>query len=356
MRYAAFITGISGQDGSYLAELLLEKEYAVYGIVRRTSTVYTNTRIDHIRSRITLHYGDMTDTHGLSAYLRRIVRENPDIEVLEIYNLAAQSHVAVSFDLPEYTADVDGMGVLRLLEAAKSLHETLNPLSVKVKFYQAGTSEMYGDAHSIPQTLHTPFNPVSPYAAAKVYAFFMTKMYREAYGMYCTNGILFNHESPRRGWNFVTMKVVNAAEEISRGNIQSVSLGNLDSKRDWGHAKDYVRGMWQMMQQDSPGDHLLATGHTCTVRTFVEKVFSHHNLRITWNGNGADEKGVDQYGNVRVIIDPKYFRPCEVDVLLGDPRETEEKIGWYREYDLDAIVKDMVESARETTSHSMGYR
>jgi GDPmannose 4,6-dehydratase len=355
MKYAAFITGISGQDGSYLAELLLDKGYAVYGIVRRTSTVYTNTRIDHIRSKITLEYGDMTDTHGLSGYLRRIVKENSDMEVLEVYNLAAQSHVAVSFEIPEYTTDVDGMGVLRLLEAVRSLHDILHQQGVSVKFYQAGTSEMYGAARCVPQTIDTPFNPVSPYAASKVYAYFMTKMYRTAYGMYCTNGILFNHESPRRGWNFVTMKVVNGAEQIARGNINHISLGNLDSKRDWGHAKDYVRGMWLMMQQNKPNDYLLATGETYSVRTFVEKVFEHHGLTLTWRGNGIDEEGLDQNGIVRVNVNPKYFRPCEVDILQGDPSKAENELGWTREYDLHHLVSDMVNYAKQTTNHNMGY-
>lgn len=338
-----------------MAELLLEKGYNVYGIVRRTSTVYTSTRLDHIRSRINLEYGDMTDTHGLAGFLRRIVIKNSDIEVLEVYNLAAQSHVAVSFELPEYTTDVDGMGVLRMLEAVRSMHKSLKPRDIKIKFYQAGTSEMYGDARSVPQSLDTPFNPVSPYAAAKVYAYSMTKMYREAYGMYCTNGILFNHESPRRGFNFVTMKIVNAAEAISRGKLNYVTLGNLDSKRDWGHAKDFVRGMWLMMQQNTPGDHLLATGETYKVRTFVEKVFEKHKLNITWRGNNLDEEGIDQNGIVRVKVDPKYFRPCEVNILLGDAKHTIQTIGWHRDYDFDAIVDDMVTFAKNATDRSMDY-
>jgi GDPmannose 4,6-dehydratase len=344
MKNVAFITGISGQDGSYLSELLLDKNYAVYGIVRRTSLVYTSTRIDHIREKLHIEYGDMTDTHGLSSYLRRIVKENSDLEVLEIYNLAAQSHVAISFEIPEYTTDVDGIGVLRILEAARSLHDDFVGTNKVIKFYQAGTSEMYGKVKAIPQTIDTPFNPISPYAAAKLYGFYMTKLYRDGYGIFCTNGVLFNHESPRRGHNFVTMKVVNAAKEIVSGKRDIVTLGTLDSKRDWGHAKDYVRGMWLMMQQENPSDYVLASGKTYTVRLFIEKVFEKLGMIIKWRGSGIDEEGIDQNGNVRIKIDAKYFRPCEVELLLGDSSLAEEKLGWKREFDFEDLINDMIES------------
>ena len=310
----AFITGITGQDGSYLSELLLDKGYKVYGIVRRTSLVYTYTRLDHLRDKIHLKYGDMSDSAGLSNYIHEIIYNNDNFDVLEIYNLAAQSHVKISFEIPEYTADIDGIGTMRVLEIVRTLPEKIRE---KVKFYQAGTSELYGKVLEIPQNEKTPFNPVSPYAAAKLYAYYMVKIYREGYGLFSVNGILFNHESPRRGANFLTMKVVNGVKDIASGKRNTISLGNLDSKRDWGHAKDYVNGMWLMLQQEKPQDYVLATNKTYSVREFVERAFKFKGYEITWEGSGLNEVGKDQNGIVRVLINEKYYRPCEVDLLLG---------------------------------------
>ena len=338
----AFITGITGQDGSYLAELLLKKDYKIYGIVRRTSLLYSHTRLEHIRDKIELRYGDMTDNSGLGNYLFNIISQNSDFQILEIYNLAAQSHVKVSFEIPEYTANVDGTGVMRLLEIIRSL-----PIEIqkKIKFYQAGTSEMYGKVLETPQNENTPFNPISPYAAAKLYAYYMVKCYREGYDMFAVNGILFNHESPRRGKNFLTMKVVNAVKEISIGKKEYIELGNLDSKRDWGHARDYVKGMWLMLQQDKSDDFVLATGKTHTVREFVEKSFARKGYNITWQGIGTNEIGIDQNGITRIKINEKYYRPCEVDLLLGDATKAEKELTWSREYDtLDKLIKDMFEN------------
>jgi len=335
----AFITGITGQDGSYLTELLLEKNYKIFGIVRRTSLLYSHTRLDHIRKKIELRYGDMTDNSGLGNYLFNIISQNPDFEVLEIYNLAAQSHVKVSFEIPEYTANVDGTGVMRILEIIRSL-----PLQIqkKIRFYQAGTSEMYGKVLETPQNENTPFNPISPYAAAKLYAYYMVKCYREGYGMFATNGILFNHESPRRGENFLTMKVVNAVKDIAARKKSVIELGNLDSKRDWGHAKDYVRGMWLMLQQDKPDDYVLATEKTYSVREFVEKAFAYKGYIISWAGEGLEEVGIDQDGNIRIQINSKYYRPCEVDLLLGDATKAKSELGWEREFDtLDKLIENM---------------
>ena len=336
----AFITGITGQDGSYLTELLLEKKYKVYGIVRRTSLLYSSTRLDHVRDKIKLKYGDMTDCAGLFRYILSIVSENHNFEVLEIYNLAAQSHVKISFELPEYTSHVDGTAVGNLLEIIRSLPKEIQG---KIKFYQAGTSEMYGKVLQIPQQETTPFNPVSPYAAAKLYAYYMTKCYREGYGLFATNGILFNHESPRRGKNFVTMKIINNIKDIVEGKRQYISLGNLNSKRDWGHAKDYVRGMWLMLQQDKPDDYVLATGKTYTIKEFVEKAFKYKGMSIQWHGTDLDEVGIDENGITRIVVDKKYFRPCEVDVLIGLPTKAEKELGWKREYDLDGLIIDMFE-------------
>lgn len=335
----AFITGITGQDGSYLAELLLEKGYKVYGIVRRTSLLYSYTRLDHIRTKLTLRYGDLSDSAGLSNYIHEIIRENQDFDRLEIYNLAAQSHVKISFEIPEYTADIDGIGTMRLLEIIR----TLDPgIRNKVRFYQAGTSEMYGKVLETPQSETTPFNPISPYAAAKLYAYYMTKIYREGYGLYTTNGILFNHESPRRGANFLTMKVVNGIKDIISGKKVWIELGNLDSKRDWGHAKDYVQGMWLMLQQDKPDDYVLATGKTYTVREFIERAFAFKGYKIHWEGEGLKEVGVDQNDIIRVTINAKYYRPCEVDLLLGNATKAEKELGWKREFDtLDKLIEDM---------------
>ena len=312
----AFITGITGQDGSYLTELLLKKQYKIYGIVRRTSLLYSHTRLEHVREKIELRYGDMTDNSGLCNYLFNIISQNSDFEVLEIYNLAAQSHVKVSFEIPEYTANVDGTGVMRLLEIIRSLPVEIQQ---KIKFYQAGTSEMYGKVLETPQNENTPFNPVSPYAAAKLYAYYMVKCYREGYNLFAVNGILFNHESPRRGKNFLTMKVVNAVKDIATKKKELIELGNLDSKRDWGHAKDYVKGMWMMLQQEKPDDFILATGKTYTVREFVNRAFAYKGYAISWSGHGMNEIGKDQNNKIRVKINPKYYRPCEVDLLLGDP-------------------------------------
>ena len=335
----AFITGITGQDGSYLTELLLEKKYKVFGIVRRTSLLYSHTRLDHIREKIELRYGDMTDNSGLCNYLFNIISQNSDFEVLEIYNLAAQSHVKVSFEIPEYTANVDGTGVMRLLEIIRSLPVEIQQ---KIKFYQAGTSEMYGKVLETPQNENTPFNPVSPYAAAKLYAYYMVKCYREGYNLFAVNGILFNHESPRRGKNFLTMKVVNAVKDIATKKKELIELGNLDSKRDWGHAKDYVKGMWMMLQQEKPDDFILATGKTYTVREFVNRAFAYKGYAISWSGHGMNEIGKDQNNKIRVKINPKYYRPCEVDLLLGDPAKAKEKLNWTMEFDtLDKLIKDM---------------
>ena len=335
----AFITGITGQDGSYLTELLLEKGYKVYGIVRRTSLLYSHTRLDHIRPKLKLRYGDLSDSAGLSNYIHELIRENLDFDRLEIYNLAAQSHVKISFEIPEYTADIDGIGTMRLLEIIR----TLDPgIRNKVRFYQAGTSEMYGKVLETPQSETTPFNPISPYAAAKLYAYYMTKIYREGYGLYTTNGILFNHESPRRGANFLTMKVVNGIKDIISDKKVWIELGNLDSKRDWGHAKDYVQGMWLMLQQDKPDDYVLATGKTYTVREFIERAFAFKGYKIHWEGEGLKEVGVDQNDIIRVTINAKYYRPCEVDLLLGDAKKAEKELGWKREFDtVDKLIEDM---------------
>lgn len=337
----AFITGITGQDGSYLAELLLEKKYIVYGIVRRTSLLYSSTRLDHIRNNIILEYGDLTDGSALSNMIQRILQDHNDLDVLEIYNLAAQSHVKISFEIPEYTSLVDGIGTLKLLEIIRSLPTNTRN---KVRFYQAGTSEMYGKVLETPQTEKTPFNPQSPYACAKVYSHFLVKNYREGYGIFVCNGILFNHESKRRGENFVTMKIINAVKDIRDGKIDNFSLGNIDSLRDWGHSKDYVYGMWLMLQQTEPDDYVLATGKTTSVREFVEKAFLKIGVEIGWEGKGIHEVGRDKKtGKIRIKIDEKYFRPCEVDLLLGEPTKAETSLGWKRKYDLDSLIDDMIQ-------------
>ena len=321
----AFITGITGQDGSYLAELLLEKGYNVYGIVRRTSLLYSSTRIDHIRSKLKLSYGDLTDGTALLYLIHDIISSNPNYEVLEIYNLAAQSHVKISFEIPEYTGLVDGLGTLKLLDIIRSLPEEDQ---LKIRFYQAGTSEMYGKVLETPQKETTPFNPQSPYACAKVYSHYIVKNYREGYGLFACNGILFNHESPRRGANFVTMKVVNAVKNIRDGKQEFVTMGNIDSLRDWGHSKDYVYGMWLMLQQTEADDYVLATGQTTSVRTFIEKCFLKIGVVIEWEGKGINEVGKDkETGKVRVKIDERYFRPCEVDLLQGDSSKGTTRFG-----------------------------
>ena len=336
-RKVALITGVTGQDGAYLAELLLDKGYIVHGVKRRSSS-FNTSRIEHLyedphveNPRFILHYGDMTD----STNLIRIVQETqPD----EIYNLAAQSHVQVSFETPEYTANADGTGTLRLLEAIRLLG-----LTRKTRFYQASTSELYGKVQAVPQNETTPFYPRSPYAAAKLYAYWIVVNYREAYGMHASNGILFNHESPIRGETFVTRKITRAVAAIHLGLQDRLYLGNLDAKRDWGHAREYVRGMWLMLQQDEPEDYVLATGETHTVRSFVEKAFARLGMPIDWRGEGIDEKGYDKLsGRCVVEIDPAYFRPTEVDLLLGDPTKAHTKLGWKHEITLDQLVSEMV--------------
>ncbi|KPF85843.1 GDP-mannose 4,6-dehydratase [alpha proteobacterium AAP38] len=336
-RKVALITGVTGQDGAYLSELLLSKGYIVHGLKRRSSSLNT-ARIDHLYQdihekdvRFQLHYGDLTD----STNLIRIVQETqPD----EIYNLAAQSHVQVSFETPEYTANADGIGTLRLLEAIRILK-----LEEKTRFYQASTSELYGLVQEVPQRETTPFYPRSPYAAAKLYAYWITVNYREAYGMHASNGILFNHESPIRGETFVTRKITRAVAAIHHGKQDCLYLGNLDAKRDWGHARDYVEGMWRILQQEKAEDYVLATGETHTVREFVERAFGHVGKNIEWSGEGVDEIGRDAAsGAVLVRIDPRYFRPTEVDLLLGDPAKAKEKLGWAHTTSFPDLVKDMV--------------
>jgi len=336
----ALITGITGQDGSYLAELLLDKGYEVHGIIRRASTFNTQ-RIDHIYQdpheeniRLKLHYGDMTDSSNLSRVVEKI---NPD----EIYNLAAQSHVGTSFEIPEYTTDVDAMGTLRLLDAIKEAE-------VECKFYQASTSELYGEVQEVPQTEKTPFYPRSPYAAAKLYAYWIVKNYREAYDLFAVNGILFNHESPRRGKRFVTRKITRAVARITKGKQNKIYLGNMNAKRDWGYAKDYVKMMWMMLQHDTPEDFVIATGETHTVREFVEAAFSHVDVELEWQGEGVDEKGIDKdTGKVLVEVDPKYFRPTEVDLLIGDPSKAKEELGWEPKVKFKKLVQLMVQSDLE---------
>src|SRR6056297_1628517 len=333
----ALITGITGQDGSYLAELLLEKNYEVHGIIRRASTFNTD-RIDHIYQdpheenvHLYLHYGDMTDASNLSRLVEKI---NPD----EIYNLAAQSHVGVSFDIPGYTTDVDAMGTLRLLDAIKESE-------IETKFYQASTSELYGKVEEMPQTEETPFYPRSSYAAAKLYAYWIVKNYREAYNLFAVNGILFNHESPRRGKRFVTRKISRAVARIKKGKQDKVYLGNLNAKRDWGYAKDYVRMMWMMLQHEKPVDYVIATGETHTVREFVELVFKYVDINIQWVGEGVDEKGINkESGKVLVEIDSKYFRPTEVDILKGDASKAKKELGWEPKVTFKELVSLMVKA------------
>jgi GDPmannose 4,6-dehydratase len=333
----ALISGITGQDGAYLAELLLGNGYVVHGIKRRSSSFNTG-RIDHLYEdphepdpRLILHFGDLTDATNLI----RIVQEvQPD----EIYNLAAQSHVQVSFETPEYTANADGIGTLRLLEAIRILG-----LERRTRFYQASTSELYGLVQEVPQRETTPFYPRSPYAAAKLYAYWITVNYREAYGMHASNGILFNHESPIRGETFVTRKITRAVAAIHHGLQDTLWLGNLDARRDWGHARDYVEGMWRIVQQDRPDDYVLATGETHTVRHFVEMAFGETGRTLRWEGAGTDEVGrCDETGAVLVRVDPRYFRPTEVDLLIGDPAKARERLGWRHETPFEGLVREMV--------------
>ena len=342
MKKVAFITGITGQDGAYLAELLLKKDYIVHGLKRRSSSFNTG-RIDHLyqdphvnKRNFILHHGDLTD----STNLIRIIQEvQPD----EIYNLAAQSHVQVSFETPEYTANADGLGTLRILEAIRLLN-----MVEKTKFYQASTSELYGMVQEVPQNEKTPFYPRSPYAVAKLYGYWITINYREAYNLYACNGILFNHESPVRGETFVTRKITRAAARISMGTQERVYLGNLDAKRDWGHASDFVEGMWRMLQQDEPEDFVLATGVTTTIREFTERAFAEVGITLEWSGNGVDETGRDvKSGNILVSIDPAYFRPTEVDLLIGDASKAREKLGWQPTCDLQQMIEEMIKADLE---------
>jgi len=347
MGKVALITGITGQDGSYLAEFLLSKGYEVHGMKRRSSSFNTQ-RIDHIyqdihntSAKFKLHYGDLTDSTNL---IRLIQEIQPD----EIYNLAAQSHVKVSFDCPEYTANADGLGTLRILEAIRILK-----LEKKTKFYQASTSELFGLVQETPQRETTPFYPRSPYACAKLYGYWITVNYREGYGIYGCNGILFNHESPRRGETFVTRKITRAAVRIKLGLEEKLYLGNLSSKRDWGHAKDYVEGMWRVLQQEKPDDYVLATGVTTTIRDFCKMAFSEAGIELEFKGEGVDEKGYDKAtGKVLVEVDSRYFRPTEVDLLLGDSSKAREKLGWKPTYDLPALVKEMVAEDMEEAKKS----
>jgi len=326
----ALITGITGQDGSYLAELLLDKGYDVHGIIRRASVPNTQ-RIDHIIDKLHLHYSDMTDSTSLNNLIREL---QPD----EVYNLAAQSHVKISWDCPEFTAESDAIGVLRLLEAIHT-----NGLAQKTRFYQASTSELFGLIQEPIQSEKTPFYPRSPYGVAKLYGYWITVNYRESYNMFACNGILFNHESPRRGDNFVTRKITLAAARIKQGLQDHLELGNLDSKRDWGHAKDYVEGMWRILQADKPEDFVLATGTTTTIRDFVNMAFKETGVELEWTGKGVDEKGIDKAtGKVLVSVNPEFFRPAEVDLLLGDSTKARTKLGWMPKYDLAALAKEMV--------------
>jgi len=351
----ALITGITGQDGAYLAELLLEKGYEVHGIKRRAS-LFNTDRIDHLYQdphekgvRLKLHYGDLTD----STNLIRIIQEvQPD----EIYNLAAQSHVMVSFETPEYTANSDALGTLRMLEAIRILGMTK-----KVRFYQASTSELYGKVQETPQKETTPFYPRSPYAVAKIYAYWITVNYREAYNVFACNGILFNHESPLRGETFVTRKITRAVARIKLGLQEKLYLGNLDSKRDWGHAKDFVEAQWLILQQDQPDDYVIATGKQYSVREFVDAAFHEVGINIRWDGKGIDEKGYDDSGKVLVEVDPRYFRPTEVETLLGDPTKAKEKLGWqpkvtFKELVAEMVREDLKDAEKDQLCKREGYK
>ena len=349
-RKVALITGITGQDGSYLAELLLEKGYEVHGIIRRASTFNTK-RIDHLYQdpheenvRLFLHYGDITDSSNINRLIEKI---QPD----EIYNLAAQSHVGVSFNSPEYTAEATGVSTLRILDAIKES-------GIKTKFYQASTSELFGGLpETAPQSEKTPFYPKSPYGVAKLYSYWITVNYRESYDIFACNGILFNHESPRRGETFVTRKITRAAAAIHLGMQDKLYLGNLDAKRDWGHAKDYVEGMWRILQQDKPQDFVLSMNETHTVREFVELAFAELGYELEWQGSGVDEKGIDKNtGRVLVEVDPRYFRPAEVELLWGDSTKARTELGWEPKYSFMDLVKEMVQSDLEELKNGGGYK
>ncbi len=336
----AFITGITGQDGSYLAELLLEKGYNVWGILRRSSNINTQ-RIEHIFSQLNLRYGDLTDSSNLLNILMEIKNTYSEMEQLEVYNLGAMSHVKISFEMPEYTCDVDAMGTLRLLE---SIRTSGIPLG-KIRFYQASTSEMFGKVVEVPQKESTPFYPRSPYGVAKLYSYWITKNYRESYGMFACSGILFNHESPRRGHNFVTRKITIALGNIVKGKQDKLILGNINSLRDWGHAKDYVEGMWRMLQQTVADDYILSTNEYHSVREFVEKSFALKGYNIMWKGEGINEIGYDlNTGRELIFISEKYFRPAEVDELLGDSTRARKELGWAPSHTFEELVAEMVEA------------
>lgn len=337
----ALITGITGQDGSYLTELLLEKEYIVHGLIRRSSSINTQ-RIEHLlhNKNLILHYGDVTDSTCLSMTLSKIKEEYKEMDRLEIYNLAAQSHVKVSFEMPEYTAETDGFGTLKFLEAIR-----INKLEKVARFYQASTSELYGKVQEVPQTETTPFYPRSPYGVAKLYSYWIVKNYREAYDMYACNGILFNHESGRRGHNFVTRKVTIGLGKILKGEETKLTMGNIDSLRDWGYAKDFVKGMWMILQQEKPDDFVLSTGEMHSVREFIEKAFSLKGFNIKWKGEGVNEIGYDEItGHELIFIDEKYFRPTEVEQLLGDSSKAKRELGWESETSFEELIKLMVEN------------
>lgn len=337
----ALITGITGQDGSYLAELLLEKGYEVFGIIRRSSSFNTK-RIDHIFDKLHLRHGDITDTACLISILTEMKKFNA--EQYEIYNLSGQSHVKVSFEVPEYTGQVNAMGVLNLLEAIR----TILP---EARLYQASTSEMYGLVQEVPQTEKTPFYPRSPYGVAKLYAFWIVKNYREAYNLFACNGILYNHESPRRGETFVTRKITKAVSAIYSGKQECLFLGNLDARRDWGHAKDYVKAMWMMLQHDTPDDYIVATGKQYSVRDFVEEAFKYIGIKLRWEGTGTEEIGIDESNNVRVRVDSKYFRPTEVESLLGCPTKINKTLGWIPDISIDELVSEMMSADLRATKN-----
>ncbi len=340
MNKIALITGITGQDGSYLAELLLEKNYQVWGIIRRSSSINTH-RINHIfkNENLILRYGDLTDSSSLINIYYEIKQNNLNFDKLEVYNLAALSHVKVSFELPEYSGNANGLGTLRLLEAIR-----ITGIQDKVRFYQASTSELYGKVQEIPQNEKTPFYPRSPYAISKLYAYWIVKNYREAYNMFACNGILFNHESPRRGPRFVTRKITRGLNMILNGERDKLTMGNIDAKRDWGHAKDYVYGMWLMLQKDKPDDYVLATNKQYSVRLFIEKAFALKGFNIKWKGKGVNEIGYDdKTGRELIFISDKYFRPAEVETLLGDATKAKTELNWEPKYNFDKLVKEMVE-------------